>query len=90
MRILRTVSIAVLLSVGIPFAALAGEFDGSKPSLCSVSSVTEFTLEVGSRAVTPESEALPQFLTVDFAKKVVKPARENEMTHGRLCQSGAI
>jgi hypothetical protein len=78
MKTLGMVSITVLLSISIPLAALAGDFDGSKPLLCSVISVTEYTSEGGSQVVTPESVALPQFLRVDFDKMSVRPAMEKE------------
>jgi len=78
MKILATVIIVVLLLLSIPFAAVAGDFDGTKPLLCSVNTVIECTPEDGCREVAAESVALPSFLKVDFAKKSVRPARESD------------
>lgn len=71
-------SIAVLILLSLSNTAHAGDFDGSKPLLCSVVSVIESTIDNGCSAVAPESVALPQFLKVDFEKKSVRPARESD------------
>lgn len=71
-------SIAALLLLSLSNTAHAGDFDGSKPVLCSVVTVIECTPEDGCREVTPESVAVPQFLTVDFEKKTVRPAGKVE------------
>ena len=76
MKLLVTGSIAVLLLLSIPLAAPAGDFDGTKPLICSVNTVLECTPEDGCREVAPESVALPHFLKVDFEKKSVRPARD--------------
>ena len=78
MKIFVTVSMAVLLLLGLPLAAPAGDFDGTKPVLCAVVKVIECTLENGCLEVTPESVALPSFLKVDFEKKTVTPARGSD------------
>lgn len=78
MKMSATASIAALLILGLPAAAAAGDFDGTKPLLCSVVIVIENTLDNGCSQVTPESVALPQFLKVDFEKKSVRPARESD------------
>jgi len=78
MKILVTGSIAVLLLLSLPIAARAGDFEGTKPLLCSVNTVVECTPEDGCREVAPESVALPQFLKVDFEKKSVRPARDSD------------
>jgi hypothetical protein len=78
MKMLATVVIAVLLAVGLPFDGSAGDFDGSKPLLCSVLAVIECTPTDGCSEVARESVALPQFLKVDFEQKSVRAARESE------------
>jgi len=60
----------------IPLSAVAADFDGSKPLLFSVISVTECAPEEGCTRVTPESVMLPQFLRIDFKAKRVTPAVE--------------
>ena len=78
MKMLIMAPIVLLLLLSLPIAATAVDFDGSKPLLCSVVTVIEFTPEGGCREVTPESVAVPQFLTVDFEKKTVRPAEKKE------------
>jgi hypothetical protein len=63
------------MTVGIPLTALAGDFDGSKPILCSAITVIECT-PTADHAVTPESVGMPQFLKVDVAKKKIWPAMD--------------
>jgi hypothetical protein len=60
----------------VPWSAAAADFDGSKPLLFSVISVTECTPEQGCAQVTAESIALPQFLKIDFKSKRVTSAME--------------
>jgi hypothetical protein len=71
-------SIAVLILLSLSNTAHAGDFDGSKPLLCSVVSVIESTIDNGCSEVAPESVALPQFLKVDLEKKIVTPARASD------------
>jgi hypothetical protein len=74
MKQLLPVTIVLSLLFGLSAVAVAGDFDGSQPVLCSVVSVTECTPADGCRAVMPESVAVPRFLRVDFDKKIVVPA----------------
>lgn len=78
MKMLITASIAVLFLLSIPVAVAAGDFDGSKPFLCSVIKVVECTPESECQEVTPESVAMPQFLTVDLEKNIIKPTRKSD------------
>ena len=91
--------IALLLLVCMPLAAWAADFDGSRPILCSVTTVIECTPAV-DRTVSAESIGLPQFIMVDAAGKKIWPAadREKKMTSvikrverlaGRLILQGA-
>jgi hypothetical protein len=64
--------------VGLPFVALANGFDGSRPLLCSIISVAEWTLEDGSQPVSVESIALPRFHIGDVEKKRGVPAMDRE------------
>lgn len=78
MKMVIAVVIAVQFLLCYSNPATAGDFDGSKPVLCSVVTVLECTPEDGCRRVTPESVAVPQFLAVDFEKKTVRPAAKSE------------
>jgi len=77
MKMLITAGIAVLLS-SLPIAAAAGEFGGSKPLICSTGKVIECTPEGGCQEVMPESVAVPQFLTVDLDKKIIKATGKSD------------
>jgi hypothetical protein len=78
MKKLKPAVVVVLFLLSLSISAYAGDFDGSKPVLCSVVTVIECTPEDGCREVTPESVAVPQFLAVDFDKKTVSPAGKSE------------
>ena len=78
----------------------AGDFDGTRPLLVAVNRVMECTPVEGCREVTPASVQLPQFLRIDFAKKVILPARASdnfppsviertEVVDGKLILQGA-
>ena len=78
MKRLKRMSIAALLLTGIASAAMAGEFDGTTPMLCSVVKVIEYTPEDGCHEVTPESIALPRFLNVAVQEKKIMSAGESD------------
>jgi hypothetical protein len=69
--------ILVAVCLGVSPAA-ADDFDGSKPLLCSLSSVAECTPEGPCTSTTPESVSLPLFVKVDLAAKAIVPARPSE------------
>ena len=66
-------TLAIVCTAAVPVSA--GDFDGSKPLLCSVISITECTPDEGCRGTTIENVGLPQFLRVDFQKKSITAAR---------------
>lgn len=78
MKMWITASIAVLFLLSLPVAAAAGDFDSSKPLICSTIKVIECTPEGGCQEITPESVAVPRFLTVDLDKKIIKPTGKSE------------
>jgi len=78
MKMSITASIAVLFLLSLPVAAAAGDFDSSKPLICSTIKVIECTPEGGCQEITPESVAVPRFLTVDLDKKIIKPTGKSE------------
>jgi hypothetical protein len=57
-----------------PLAAQAADFDGSKPLLCAVTSMSECTPNDGCQKTTLEETGMPQFLKVDVPNKTVTPA----------------
>jgi len=77
MKNLWILCVALILSAGMAPVALAGDFDGSRPILCSVVTVIECTPAM-DRVVSAESIGMPQFLHVDVAGKKVAPATDRE------------
>ena len=65
--------------VAVP-GIMAGDFDGSRPLLVSVIRAIECTPDGTCTEVTPASIQLPQFLKIDFAKKVILPAADDDST----------
>ena len=69
---------SLIACLGLATGTMAGDFDGAKPLLVSVSRILECTPVDGCRDVSADSVGLPQFLKIDFAKKSIRPAREGE------------
>ena len=61
-----------------PLVARGADFDGSKPFICSISAVTECTLNDGCQNTTIDNVGMPQFLKVDAQHKTVTPAKPIE------------
>ena len=75
---LRLIVCALLCILVVPFSAIAGDFDGSKPLLFAAIDVIECVPNGECNKVTPESIALPQFLKIDFKKKKILPVGEGQ------------
>ena len=75
---LRLIVCALLCILVVPFSAIAGDFDGSKPLLFVAIDVIECVPNGECNKVTPESIALPQFLKIDFKKKKILPVGEGQ------------
>lgn len=57
-------------------AAVAGDFDGSRPLICAPVQAMECHVGEGCEAGIPEDVGAPAFMRIDFAKKaVVGPKR---------------
>ena len=65
-----------------PLQAMAADFDGSKPLACAVIEAIACAPGEGCKKGWAEDLNLPQFLTVDFGKKLISGDRPNE--GGRL------
>jgi len=70
----------ILCSIITTSAIGAGEYDGTRPLLISVIRVVECVPDGTCREVTPASVNLPQFLTIDFNKKTIRPASSTDET----------
>ena len=62
----------------------AGDFDGTRPLLISVIRVIECVPDGTCQEVTPASIELPQFLTIDFTKKTIRPAGTGDTTRATV------
>ena len=76
----KMIRIGLIVAVSCLFsaAAIAGDFDGSRPLLFSAIRVIECTPDGSCSEVTAESISLPRFLRIDFEKKTVTPAAGSE------------
>ena len=81
-------------------AAMAATYDGSKPLLCAIHSVTECIVGEGCQKVSPESVNLLNFVQVDTTNKVLSarpesgdtrttPIEYSEHLDGKLILQGA-
>lgn len=89
-----------LSSISAATAVEAGDFDGARPMLISVTRVVECVPDSTCREVSPASVELPQFLKVDFNKKTIRSAaagdeapattiERHEVVDGKLILQGA-
>jgi hypothetical protein len=70
--------LVLLLAVCVvPFSAVAGDFDGSKPLLCAVVDVVECKPGGECQRTTAEAVKLPHFLVINFAEGVITATPES-------------
>jgi hypothetical protein len=72
-----TTALCVYL-LSTPLLSIAGDFDGSKPLVCTVLSVSECLMDQGCREMTPEEVNLPRFLWINLSKKVIQSSRSGQ------------
>jgi hypothetical protein len=70
--------LAILCIPTLPLISIAGDFNGSKPLICSVIKSTECTMMKGCHEVMAEEINLPRFLWVDVEKKVIQSNKSGE------------
>ena len=80
MRKLKLIGLILLCLWIAPFAATAGDYDGSKSLLCAPINVIECISDGECQKVTNESVGLPAFLSINFAEKKISPAPKGEST----------
>jgi len=61
----------------IPFPALAGDFDGSKPLSGSIDKILEIYPSRISNDADPDTVGLPQIFFIDFKEKIVRPSKDS-------------
>lgn len=71
--IMRDFCRVVLVSIGVIAwsAAVADDFDGSKPLTCATVDAIECTVGLPCFQDVPEAMGAPRFMRIDFARKVV-------------------
>jgi hypothetical protein len=72
------VILALLCIPTMPLLSVAGDFDGSKPLLCTVIDVTECIMGEGCKQVTPEEINLPRYLWIDVGKKIIRNKKKSD------------
>lgn len=77
MKTLKIVACAVLCMYLVPPLVHSGDFDGSKSLLFSVTSVIECEPNGECNPTTTEDMNLPQFMKIDFVKKIIIPLTPN-------------
>ena len=61
----------------IPFPALAGDFDGSKPLSGAVDKILEIYPSRISKDADPDTVGLPRKFFIDFEEKIVRPSKDS-------------
>ncbi len=62
----------------LPSPSVAADFDGSKPLVCTVITVSECLAGEVCKAVSPEDVNLPRHLWVDVAKKTIQDKKAGD------------
>jgi len=70
----------LLCSIMAASAVGAEDFDGTRPLLVSVIRAVECVPDGTCREVPLASVELPQFLKIDFSKKTIRPADDDDKT----------
>ena len=77
MDIRRTRFIFLFYLCIIPFPALAGDFDGSKPLSGSVDKILEIYPSRIRNDANPDTVGLPRKFFIDFEQKIVRPSKDS-------------
>ncbi|MGD8721974.1 MAG: hypothetical protein PVG46_09235 [Desulfobacterales bacterium] len=76
---IRFIIIFVLLCIPVtPLHSIAGDFDGSKPLLCTVIDVSECIMGERCKEVTAEEINLPRYLWINVAKKTIQSKKSGD------------
>jgi hypothetical protein len=71
----------------MPLLAVAGDFDGSKPLVCTVIEATECIMGEGCKAVAPEEINLPRYLWVNVGQKMIQDKKTGDDTRKSRIES---
>ena len=69
--------LALLCIPTMPLLSMAGNFDGSKPLLCTVVEVTECIMGEACNEVSAEEVNLPRYLWINVGKKTIQSKKKS-------------
>jgi hypothetical protein len=72
MKSKNVVLMVFVFVLALPLLSTAGDFDGTRPLVCTVIDFTECTMEEGCHRVTPEEVNLPRIFRIDVKNKIIK------------------
>ena len=76
---IRFIIIFALLCIPVtPLLSIAGDFDGSKPLLCTVIDVSECIMGERCKEVTAEEINLPRYLWINVGKKTIQSKKTGD------------
>jgi hypothetical protein len=78
MKSKNVVLLVLVFVLALPPLSTAGDFDGTRPLICTVIDFTECTMEEGCHRVTPEEVNLPRILWIDVKNKIIKDKEGDE------------
>ena len=76
MKKIKIIGLTLLCLLITPLAVAAQVFDGSKPLYCAMTDVVECVPGGECQEVMPENVNLPNFLFINFKKKIITASKE--------------
>lgn len=74
---IKLIFIVVLCLYVTLFPAFAGDFDGSKKLLGTVTKIIEIHADEIITDLDPESVGVPRFFIIDFKERILRPTKES-------------
>jgi len=74
----NVVLLVLVFVLALPPLAAAGDFDGTRPLVCTVIDFTECIMEAGCHGVTPEEVNLPRIFWIDVQNKIIKDKQDDD------------
>ncbi len=78
MKSKKVILFFLLFFLALPPLSAAGDFDGTRPMVCTVIDFTECIMDEGCRGVTPEEVNLPRIFWIDVKSKIIKDKEGDE------------
>jgi hypothetical protein len=79
--------LTLLCVPAMPLLAVAGDFDGSKPLVCTVIEASECIMGEGCKAVAPDEINLPRYLWVNVGQKTIQDKKTGDDTRKSRIES---